>query len=194
MRRTSKVWKIVIPNYIDKVPISQRRRTKYHKKTKQGILSKKYKDGIKSGKYYWDNQGYLIDNNKNRIVANPIAAGTPKFWTINGQRLYDGTLHYAVRAKVSRFMHEYIREFIQEIPSIKLGTAEKIRVWIDMYRPKGNGLWDVDNQWVWTQWFLDTLVDSGNMPEASVNCVVTAGEITFIDSDERKLVFNIQIV
>ncbi len=28
----SKIWKVVIPNYEDKIPISQRRRTKYYKK------------------------------------------------------------------------------------------------------------------------------------------------------------------
>tara|TARA_R100001530_G_scaffold134565_1_gene109681 strand:- start:554 stop:1138 length:585 start_codon:yes stop_codon:yes gene_type:complete len=191
-----KVWKIVIPNYIDKVPISQRRRTKYYRKNESTIasLAKKYKDGITSGKYYWDNKGYLIDFSKNRVVANPMSAGTPKYWTINGQRLYDGTLHYAVRAKVSRFMHIYLKDFIEEIPTIKLNDIEKIRVWIDMYRPIGTGNWDVDNQWVWTKWFLDTLVEHEKIPGDHVKYVTSAGQITFIESDERKLVFNIQII
>jgi len=191
-----KVWKIVIPNYIDKVPISQRRRTKYYRKNESTIasLAKKYKDGITSGKYYWDNKGYLIDFSKNRVVANPMSAGTPKYWTINGQRLYDGTLHYAVRAKVSRFMHIYLKDFIEEIPTIKLNDIEKIRVWIDMYRPIGTGNWDVDNQWVWTKWFLDTLVEHEKIPGDHVQYVTSAGQITFIESDERKLVFNIQII
>ena len=63
-----------------------------------------------------------------------------------------------------------------------------------MYRPSGAGNWDVDNQWLWTKWFLDTLVEEGKIPGDSIEYVTSAGQITFIESDERKLVFNIQII
>ena len=191
-----KVWKVVIPNYMDKVAITARRRTKYYKRDAKTLknLATKYTTGLTDGKYYWDNQGYLVDFNKNRVIANPIAAGTPKYWTINGQRLYDGTLHYRVRSKVTKIMHDYLGQFIENLPKIKLGEGETVRVWLDMYRPKGLSNWDVDNQWIWTKWFLDTLVEKGKIPEDSIQFVSSAGQVTFIEAEDRKLVFNIQII
>ena len=40
----NKIWKIVIPNYEEKVPISKRRRAKYYKKgdLKKNSIAKKY--------------------------------------------------------------------------------------------------------------------------------------------------------
>jgi len=119
---SDKVWKIVIPNYEEKVPISKRRRAKYYKKGEK--LAKKYLTGIKNGMYFYDKKGFLVDQNKNRVIANPISAGTPKFWTINGQRMYDGTLHYTARSKITRWMHEYLSQFIEEFPVIKLHKGE----------------------------------------------------------------------
>jgi hypothetical protein len=83
----SKIWKVVIPNYEDKVPISQRRRTKYYKKGDK--LPKKHASKIPTGLLKYDRNQYLVDQNGNRVIANPLVAGKPKYWTINGQRIYD---------------------------------------------------------------------------------------------------------
>ena len=192
----NKVWKIVIPNYEEKVPISKRRRAKYYKKkdlSKKNI-AKKYTNGLKNGIYSYDKQGYLIDQNKNRVLSNPISAGTPKYWTINGQRMYDGTLHYTARSKITRWMHEYLAQYIEELPIIKLQDGEYLRVWVDMYKPLQVQNWDCDNQWPWTKWFLDTCVDLGKIPDDSIQIVRSSGQITYIPSNERKLVFNITII
>ena len=188
----SKVWKVVIPNYEEKVPISKRRRAKYYKKGDK--MAKKYLNGIKNGLYFFDNKGFLIDQNKNRVIANPISAGTPKFWTINGQRMYDGTLHYTARSKITRWMHEYLSQFIEDFPEIKLQQGEYLRIWVDMYKPLTIQNWDCDNQWPWTKWFLDTLVEHKKIPDDSISVVRSSGQITYIESDQRKLVFNIQII
>tara|TARA_Y100000401_G_C8323787_1_gene226938 strand:- start:274 stop:855 length:582 start_codon:yes stop_codon:yes gene_type:complete len=192
----SKVWKIVIPNYIDKVPISKRRRAKYYKRKdlSKPNIAKKYTDGIKNGIYKYDKQGYLIDQSKNRVLSNPISAGTPKYWTINGQRMYDGTLHYTARAKITKWMHEYLRQFIEDLPVIKLQDGEYLRVWVDMYKPLQVQNWDCDNQWPWTKWLLDTCVELGKIPDDSIQIVRSSGQVTYIPSDERKLVFNITII
>ena len=196
MKNNNKVWKIVIPNYEDKIPISQRRRAKYYKKSDytQGKIPKKHLKNIQSGFYYFNTAGYLVDSNKNRIIANPLVAGKPKYWTINGQRIYDGSLHYTARYKVARWMHRYLGEYIDQIPKIVIPEGCYLRIWIDMYKPADKLNWDCDNQWPWTKWFLDTLVEKGKIPEDSVEFVRSAGQITYILSDERKLVFNIQII
>jgi len=188
----NKIWKVVIPNYEEKVPISKRRRAKYYKKNDK--MAKKYINGLKKGIYFFDNKGFLIDQNKNRVIAIPISAGTPKFWTINGQRMYDGTLHYTARSKITNWMHVYLAPFIEDLPEIKLRDGEFLRVWIDMYKPAGIQNWDCDNQWPWTKWFLDTLVEHNKIPDDSIQIVRSSGQITFIESDQRKLVFNIQII
>ena len=193
---SDKIWKIIIPNYEEKVPISKRRRAKYYKKRdlSKNNIAKKYTNGVKNGTYSYDKQGYLVDENKNRILANPLSAGTPKFWTINGQRMYDGTLHYTARSKITRWMHEYLEQFIQELPEIKLQKGEFLRVWVDMYKPLAVQNWDCDNQWPWTKWFLDTCVELGKIPDDSIQIVRSSGQITYIPSNERKLVFNITII
>ena len=193
----NKTWKVIVPNYEDKVPISNRRRARYYKKSdfqKKTLPAKKYREGLKLGKYKFDKKGYLIDQQKNRVIANPRIAGKPKFWTINGQRIYDGSLHYTARSKVARWMHEYLREYIEELPKIKLKKGEYLRIWLDMYKPGDLQNWDCDNQWPWTKWFLDTLVEMGKIEEDNVSIVRSSGQVTYIESDERKLVFNIQII
>jgi hypothetical protein len=196
MKNNNKVWKIVIPNYEDKIPISQRRRAKYYKKSDytQGKIPKKHLKNIQSGFYYFNAAGYLVDSNKNRIIANPLVAGKPKYWTINGQRIYDGSLHYTARSKVAKWMHKYLGEYIDQIPKIVIPEGCYLRIWIDMYKPADRLNWDCDNQWPWTKWFLDTLVEKGKIPEDSVEFVRSSGQITYIPSDEKKLVFNIQII
>tara|TARA_R110000787_G_scaffold70911_6_gene157789 strand:- start:270 stop:857 length:588 start_codon:yes stop_codon:yes gene_type:complete len=190
------VWKVVIPNYEDKVAISSRRRAKYYKKGDVSLdsLSNKIRKNLKSGHYYWDKKNFLVDYSGNRILSNPLVAGKPKYWTINGQRMYDGTLHYAVRSKVARKMHEYLEEYVKDLPEIKLSEGEYLRVWIDMYKPIQKPFWDCDNQWPWTKWFLDTCVDMGKIPTDSIECIRSSGQITYIESDVKKLVFNIQII
>jgi len=192
----NKVWKVVIPNYEDKIPISQKRRAKYYKKADYTAkkMPKKHISKIKSGHLHFDKQGYLVDDNKNRVLANPLVAGKPKYWTLNGQRIYDGSLHYTARSKVARWMHEYLAEFIDQLPVINIPKGCYLRVWIDMYKPADRLNWDCDNQWPWTKWFLDTLVEKGKIPEDSVEYVRSSGQISYIPSDDRKLVFNIQII
>jgi hypothetical protein len=189
------IWKLTIPNYEDKIPISQKRRAKYFKNTDaKSKLPKKHIEKIKSGHFKYDKQGFLIDTNKNRVLANPLVAGKPKYWTLNGQRIYDGSLHYTARSKVARWMHEYLGAYIKDLPVIKIPKGCYLRVWIDMYKPDDNMNWDCDNQWPWTKWFLDTLVECGKIPEDNVQFIRSSGQITYIPSDERKLVFNIQII
>ena len=192
----SKVWKVIIPNYEDKVPISQRRRAIYYKKEDydKGKVPKKHVAKIKAGSMRFDTKGFLIDMNKNRVISNPLVAGKPKYWTINGQRIYDGSLHYTARSKVTRWAHEYLGEFIKELPEIKIPSGCYLRVWLDIYKPGDRLNWDCDNQWLWMKWFLDTLVEKGKIPEDNVQFVRSSGQINYIESETRQLVFNITII
>ena len=192
----NKVWKIIIPNYEDKVPISQRRRAKYYKKEDydKGKLPKKYQVQLQRGLMTFDSKGFIIDLSKNRVIANPLSAGKPKYWTINGQRIYDGSLHYTARSKVARWAHKYLGEYVKQLPKINIPKGRHLRIWLDIYKPGDKLNWDCDNQWIWTKWFLDTLVELEKIPDDNVEYVRSSGQINYIESDERKLVFNIQII
>ena len=76
----------------------------------------------------------------------------------------------------------------------KLQDGEYLRVWVDMYKPLQVQNWDCDNQWPWTKWLLDTCVELGKIPDDSIQIVRSSGQVTYIPSDERKLVFNITII
>ena len=193
------VWKVVLPNFENRVPISKRRRANYYNKNKDSLeiedLPQKHQKRFNNGEYTWDKKGFLIDSVGNRVLSNPLVAGKPKYWTINGQRIYDGSLNYHARAKVARWVHDYLRPYIDELPVIKLKKGEFLRVWIDIYKPDEGQPWDCDNLWPWTKWFLDTLVECGKITDDSIQFVRSAGQISYVESvDERKLIFNLQII
>ena len=190
----NKVWKVIVPNYEDRVPVTKRRRAKYYKRDAAVALPVRYMKGLQSGKFKWDKSGCLTDDVNNRIIANPITAGKPRYWVINGQRIYDGTLHYAVRAKVAKWVHAYLADYIEDLPVINIPEGFYLRVWVDMYKEPKDGRWDIDNQWLWTKWFLDTCVELGKIPDDSVKYIKSAGQITYHPSKDRKLVFNLQLI
>ena len=188
-----KEWTVEITDYVNKVPLSLKRRAKYIQKGKQA-LSKTNQRRLDSGQYKWGADNVLINEKGDRLLANPRSAGTPKYWTINGQRLYDGTLHYTARSKVTRWAHEYLYKFIKKLPKIKILKDHYVHVTLTLHRPIGEANWDLDNLWPWTKWFMDTLVEHKKIPDDSINYVRSVGQVSYVESDERKLIFNIKLI
>ena len=188
-----KEWTVEISDYTDKVPLSLKRRAKYIQKGKHP-LSKRNQSKLDAGLYKWNADNVLVDETGDRLLANPRSAGTPKYWTINGQRLYDGTLHYTARSKVTRWAHEYFSKFIKKLPKIKILKNHYIHVCLDLHRPIGEANWDLDNLWPWTKWFMDTLVEYKKIPDDSINYVRSVGQVNYVESEERKLIFKIKLI
>lgn len=167
---------------INKVP-------KYIKKT----LSTEY---LKVGLY-----DYLTDLEGNRIIKNKKVLGKPKYWKVNGQALYSGTLHPLIRKNITLIYHEYFKDAIIKAGLSKIEIPDdyglKIALNIHEYRDKSGVIPDIDNLWPLEKWFTDSLVELGIIPDDSPKYVINNGEKCYkwIDNDQmRSLEFNITLI
>jgi len=144
--------KIEIPNYMRKIKLSEARRKRYYHKESQ-IKSKKYKD---REKYKFVKDVLVEVATGEPIVANPKAAGTPKYKVINSQALYNQSLHPITRAKM---MHALKTEFCDSLKELDPFVCP-IHVTMEFHdEPKVKGAdWDLENRaGIYFKAFHDTL-------------------------------------
>ncbi len=139
-----------------------------------------------------------------------------KHLKINGQAIYNGSLHTFTRAKVVKQMHDYIRPFVnEELKGRDLSRLFPLSITLEFHAPINYGnvrlykgevkwkppvegfiaTWDADNMWLWGKVFNDELTESGYIEDDSVSYVTHSGGVKFraVDTfEERKLVFVIQ--
>lgn len=132
--------------------------------------------------------------------------GKPKMWTVNGQAIYNATMHYRTRATVTEYFHKYLSSYIknQVKPDqiaminqlVNKESTQKLSISLDIYEIKRGKLPDVGNLWLWIKWFEDALQDCRVIPDDSPDYVIESGRKTYhwvqTESD-RKLVFTINI-
>lgn len=135
-----------------------------------------------------------------QIVKKSRKTGKPRFWTVNGQSLYNASLHYRVRATVTKYFHKYLSKYIKEQISkeqiISL-ISHQLSISVDVYEMKRAKLPDVSNLWLWTKWFEDALQECKVIPNDDSSIVMESGRTKYHwveTSDERKLVFTIQLI
>lgn len=141
------------------------------------------------------------------IVQKSRKTGNPKMWTVNGQSIYNATMHYRVRAKVTEYFHKYLSKYIKEqitpmqIKQIRDNVGEnkphKLAISLDIYEIKRSKIPDVGNLWIWLKWFEDALQECEIIHDDSPDYVIESGRKTYHwvkEDDQRKLVFTIQIV
>ena len=159
--------KIEIPNYLRKVKLSEARKKKYYVKGKNEPVAKKYNN---TEHYEWvkfKGQYFLVDvETRERVISNPRAAGTPRFITINGQKIYNGEIDKHVRNKVLSSIKDSFAPYINKLPVI---TEYPIRIDMEIHdtirEPSSNAMWDVDNRaWTYIKAFQDCL--TGNKDKA----------------------------
>lgn len=201
------MYTIVIPDFEERIKITEKRRTKYYKLSTSQKIPKKYQDknkfwympfkGTKKGVFNY----FLTDlSNNQRVILNPIAKDLPRVWKINGQALYSGTLHHRARANVAIKVHEYLYPYIKDLPVITTAPGEMLTIRAiiyDIYPQNIATVWDCSNKWPWIKWFEDTLVEHGKIADDSIDYVRSSGTISFVevtDSKERKLCFVIEKV
>ncbi len=144
---------------------------------------------------------YLTDmSTGEKVISNPIAKDKPRFWKINGQALYSGTMHHRQRATVAIKVHEYLSAYIKDLPVITTAPGEMLTVRAiiyDIYPQNIATVWDCSNKWPWIKWFEDTLVEHGKIEDDSIDFVRSSGTVSFreiTDLKERKLCFVIEKV
>ena len=131
----------------------------------------------------------------------------PRYWTINGQGLYNATLHYRLRSKLTKYYHTYLsiyikqqisREQIEELNNqIFFGSSHKLSVSLDIYEVRRGKMPDVSNLWLWTKWFEDALQESKIIPDDNPDYVIESGRTRYhwVDNEsERRLVFKMNLI
>jgi len=141
------------------------------------------------------------------VAKKSRKSGKPRWWTVNGQGLYNATLHYTVRSRVTAYYHTYLSRYIknqiseQDIELIRslvyIGSEYKLSTSVDIYEIRRGKLPDCSNLWLWMKWFEDALQESGVIPDDDPDYIIESGRkrYHFVDSeDKRKLVFHIKFL
>ena len=134
-------------------------------------------------------------------------SGKPRYWTINGQGLYNATLHYRLRGTITKYFHKYLSRYIREQitqewilycktivsprTNVRLGTS------VDIYEIKRGKMPDIRNMWLWGKWFEDALQNCGVIVDDNPDYVIESGRTRYFWVDtvqERKLVFKIYFI
>ena len=184
---------ITIPNMLEHVQISKARRAKYYN-TKTDKIPKKYYD---TKHFQWKDNTIYDKTDKSKVIKNNQTAGTPRFWKVSGNSIYDGTLHPQVRRIISDKVHLYFADYIRDLPKLNknLKKNEFLAVKLVIYDVMPTALfWDCDNKWVWIKWFSDTLTAYKKWEDDNVKIVRSSGTIEFVpieDVKDKKFEFKI---
>jgi len=159
--------------YYRKYKVSEKRRKKYYIEGKHEPTAKKFEDD----RYFYGDDGFLYDSKDvdkkgrpQRVVANPLAAGTPRFQRISGQAFYDGSMNEHVRTKIVKSIKSEYVKIMRKEPGI---PADKfpLRIWIYLSAHPNNWNWDMDNLWIHSKMILDSLVEAKLIPDDSIKFV-----------------------
>lgn len=192
------LYEITIPEYITRVLISNKRKIIFynihynnpHKKLpKTRKPPQKY---LKDQNYVIDRAGYLrFRPTGDKVIANPKAAGTPKYQKINGQDFYSGFGSPFMRIKIVAGIKNQFRPFINRLPII---TEFPIQMEMELHTTIDEANWDLDNLWIYTKCIQDLMVELGKIPDDNIQYVTKPASPEFFPvqtQEERKIVFKI---
>lgn len=141
------------------------------------------------------------------IAKKTRKTGKPKMWTVNGQAIYNATMHYRTRAVVTEYFHKYLSKYIkqqitkEQIDEINKKTGKdspyKLAVSLDIYEIKRGKMPDIGNLWLWIKWFEDALQECNIIPDDNPDYIIESGRKTYhwVEQDsQRKLIFKITFV
>jgi len=189
-----KIKEITIPHYVHQVQISNKRLTKYyHQNSGRGKVKKAIEDIPKKyGANCYDLEGYAVDKDFRRIIANPLSAGKARFVPINGQIFYSQKGGQFTRAKIVQELHSFYKDHLENFTPF---TDKQYPLVIQMnwFCPYGHKTMDSTNMYfAYQKTFEDVLTNLGIIEDDEVRYVTGGFPIyTPIDSfEDRKLVFT----
>lgn len=150
------IYEIEVPRYPSKIQLSASRRAVYFQKKKHyNKLPKKYL----KGNYQWGADGFLYDIENpidEKIIKNSKSAGTPRFWSVNFQAIWNQQLKYQGRANITRILKDIFRSYIKILDPIETYPLRIEMFLLDQEMPV-----DVDNKGViYTKIITDLLVNT----------------------------------
>lgn len=179
---------IEIPEYPEKVQLSQKRRAKYYTKSSKSI-PQKYKDPKK----YQFKKGILTNiETGEKVVKNSSTANKPRFKAISGNELISG-MHPRIREKIYDSIKSHYKKFLPDAKDVTLKFPVKINM--KLYSTIKYGDWDLDNAGIfYIKTFQDLLVEKGILPNDSIKYITKAPSPEFYPVDkeaDRKIVFEL---
>lgn len=186
---------LVIPQYITKVQMSKKRRKRYYKKNDDGWsprdLPITYQQKIDKGEWTINSKGYLCIEDGSKKLANPQAAGTPRYESLSGNALMTGYGSYHTRNKVTEELKNFYRKPVRR-QMTPINNFPLCITW-DFHTIVGEANWDLDNMFFYWKYLQDTLVDVGIIPDDSIEYITYPPSARFIPVKtwkERKFVFE----
>jgi hypothetical protein len=185
--------RIVIPEYITKVKVSDKRRATYY--LKDGPIPVKYKKNIdkyifKTKRFTNYSKSLLFDTEtKKFVVKNKTFVGKPRHISIRGNMLYAG-MHESVRMLVMSGIKDNFRQYVATL--LKPIHEFPIHINAEVHTTPGLRNWDVDNLWIYIKAFQDLLIEYRIIPDDSVRYITKAPGFEFFPvpvTEDRKMVF-----
>jgi hypothetical protein len=185
--------KIRMPDFPRKVETSKARRKKYFIKGK-GTVPNKYSD---PARFVWVKNKLYDIQEKDYVIANPVAAGTANYAYISGNEIY-ARMHERVRMKVvstvKGFMTPFIAKAIPSREEMLKQVTPPLAVRMTIRTPFGYADWDVDNLWIYHKCFLDAFKQMGYVEDDNVLFIREAGMVNFepiSPTEVPELIFSI---
>lgn len=179
---------LTIPEYITKIQTSKKRRKKYFSKYDGKGVSRTYDydeldgkysplqdhyDGppytlpisksnalkLHEGDYSWNSQGYLEDEDGDRVVANPRAAGTPNYEKLSGNRFSSGFGNHHLRRTLTHGLKDFYRPIVRN--QLEPFDQEDLPVWVrwECHTVINRNVFDLDNFWFYYKYLQDVLIE-----------------------------------
>lgn len=180
------IYRIEIPNYPDKIQISKSRRPIYYvseHSLKRG--KKKIPKKYLNERYQFSTSGILYDTEQGiPVIANTKTHGKPRYIVINGQDIWNGKLNTFGRNNITIALKKILYPYFKDLKPI-----EEFPIGIHKYifSPKLNI--DVDNKsTIYTKVISDLLTELGIIPDDKPSFINENGGLTWIESDENKMI------
>jgi Holliday junction resolvase RusA-like endonuclease len=167
--------KIIIPEILRDVRISEKRRKKY-------FIKDNLTDSLEiPQKYQNDKYGFLpyktskktiyrlcLLSTKDPALKNPIAAGTPKNVRVNFQKIWNNEVSDHTRNKMALALKESYKEVLDLVDPITEGFP--LKTYFIFHTNKE--LQDIDNlSFLYIKTFHDALVDVGIIPDDTLKYI-----------------------
>lgn len=188
---------VIIPKWERFYVKSKKTMAKYWLAKDVKKLPKKHKD-VCVGFKQFGTKRYCVNEEGERFLKNSKKAGTPNIWVLNGQDLYNGTLHPLVRSKMAKYYHAYFSKYIKEqLKPTKFKDGYALSISVDIYEVRRGTMPDVSNMWPLEKFFEDALQDCGIIPDDNPTYVIESGRKQYHwveNEDDRMLIFNLELI
>jgi hypothetical protein len=191
-------YRVVIPEWEHTYQKSGKTMTKYWLWKDRDKLPKKHKEVLRQTALIQRNKAYCCNSEGEKFVKNPIKAGKPNVWVLNGQDLYNAVINWRLRKTVANYYHNYFAEYIKEqLQPISIPAGKYLSISCDIYEIKRGNMPDASNMWLLEKFFEDALQECGIIPDDSPDYVMESGRKRYhwVETpSERKLIFTIKFI